>query len=174
MKPKEGGIRPRTKGFTMIELMVVVLIIGLLVAIVIVNINDARKKGRDSRRKQDINTIQTAIEMYANERKAYPSTNASVENIISSSTTGSALISGGYLNTIPSDPAKNPNWTERVGRGRYVYWSPYQPGTGTWDYALLACTENDTSDGDKDASGGTWCTNAFNPNRYYLILGGRR
>jgi len=52
------------KGFTLIELLVVVAIIGLLATIVLVNLNSARIKARDTKRKSDLLAIQIALEMY--------------------------------------------------------------------------------------------------------------
>lgn len=53
------------QGFTLIELLVVIFIIGLLASIVVVSVNAARKKARDARRIADLDTVRTALEMYA-------------------------------------------------------------------------------------------------------------
>lgn len=52
------------KGFTLIELLVVIAIIGLLASIVLVALNSARAKARDSRRMSDLHNVQLALEMY--------------------------------------------------------------------------------------------------------------
>lgn len=62
------------RGFTLIELLVVIFIISLLASIVLVSVNEARKKGRDAKRFADLRTVQTALEMYYNENKHYPIT----------------------------------------------------------------------------------------------------
>lgn len=62
----------KSRGFTLIELLVVISIIGILASIVVVGVNDARKKGRDARRVGDIRQIKSAMELYYNANKKYP------------------------------------------------------------------------------------------------------
>jgi len=52
------------KAFTLIELMVVVVIIGILAGIVMINLESAQSKARDARRKSDLNTIAKAVQIY--------------------------------------------------------------------------------------------------------------
>jgi len=60
------------KGFTIIELLIVIAIIGLLATISIVALNGARQKGRDAKRVGDIRQVQTALELYFNDQNSYP------------------------------------------------------------------------------------------------------
>lgn len=60
------------KGFTLIEMLVVVAIIGLLSSAVIVGLNDARSRARDSRRISDIRQIQNGLEIHYSENQSYP------------------------------------------------------------------------------------------------------
>jgi prepilin-type N-terminal cleavage/methylation domain-containing protein len=53
------------RGFTLIEILVAIAIIGLLSAIIIVSLNNSRKEARDAKRKSEIVQIRTAIQMYA-------------------------------------------------------------------------------------------------------------
>jgi len=64
----------RQQGFTLIELLVVVAIIGIIASAVVVNLTIARSRARDARRKADLKTIQTALEVYLAEKDQYPST----------------------------------------------------------------------------------------------------
>lgn len=62
------------KGFTIIELLIVIAIIGLLATISMVALNGARLKGRDAKRVGDIRQVQTALELYFNDQNSYPVT----------------------------------------------------------------------------------------------------
>ncbi len=62
----------KKEGFTLIEVLVVVAIIGLLSSVAIVGLGGARSKARDSRRIADIQQIQTALELAYDPAKGYP------------------------------------------------------------------------------------------------------
>lgn len=59
-------------GFTIIELLVVIMIIGLLASIIAISVNGSRVKARDARRKADIRQIRIALELYKAEKGYYP------------------------------------------------------------------------------------------------------
>lgn len=59
------------KGFTLIEVIIVVAIIGVLAAVVILNLNSAQAKSRDSRRISDMNTVSKAFQMYFEKNNTY-------------------------------------------------------------------------------------------------------
>jgi len=65
------GIK-KQRGFTLIEVLVVISITGLLASIVLVALKDARGKSRDTKRKSDLHQMQTALELYYNEHNEYP------------------------------------------------------------------------------------------------------
>lgn len=60
------------KGFSLVELLVVIGIIAVLSAILMPNFMGAREKAKDSERIQDLNTMKTALRMYYNDNQAYP------------------------------------------------------------------------------------------------------
>jgi general secretion pathway protein G len=115
-------------GFTLLELLIVIVIIGILALLIIPNISSAPKKARDTQRKTDLRAAQKALEEYFVSNQAYP-TSASATNIttaLSSLSTGSAA----PLKTIPTDP-------KNVSPYEYLYTS-----TDGQTYTLTACLEN--------------------------------
>lgn len=65
--------KTKQNGFTLIELLVVIGVMGALLSFITVSFSNAQKQGRDSRRRQDLVSIQNALEQYyANNNFAYP------------------------------------------------------------------------------------------------------
>ncbi len=62
----------KEKGFTLLELLVVIGIIGLLASIIVINLTSARKRARDTKRIADLRTLQTAMEDYYGKKGKYP------------------------------------------------------------------------------------------------------
>jgi type II secretion system protein G len=114
-------------GFTLLELLIVIVIIGILALLIIPNITSAPKKARDTKRKTDITTIRKGLEEYFVNNNSYPAA-------LTDLTTGTAPI----IATLPTDPKNTSPHT-------YVY----TPGTGNTTYTLNACLEND---GDSSAN----------------------
>lgn len=66
------SLRKRQSGFTIVELLIVIIIIGILATLVIVQFTNQQKKARDTQRKTDINAISSQLEAYYAENGAYP------------------------------------------------------------------------------------------------------
>lgn len=62
----------RKNGFTLIELLVVIFIIGALAGLVLPNFVSSRERARDSKRKQDLFEIKSALRLYYNDNQSYP------------------------------------------------------------------------------------------------------
>jgi prepilin-type N-terminal cleavage/methylation domain-containing protein len=67
-----GGGTTRAKGFTLIEILIVVAIIAILASVVLVGLGPTQKQGRDSRRISDLQGVQNALELYYNHCGWYP------------------------------------------------------------------------------------------------------
>lgn len=61
-----SGLGNRSSGFTLIELLTVISIIGIITTVITVNLGGARKQARDVRRKTDLQTLHSAVELFAN------------------------------------------------------------------------------------------------------------
>jgi general secretion pathway protein G len=91
------------KGFTLVEMMVVIVIIGLLATVVIINVMPATDRAAQTRVKADLDTLSQALDMYRLENMRYPTAQE-----------GLAALQPNYVRRLPNDPWNNP----------YVYVSP--------------------------------------------------
>ena len=66
------SLKKRSEGFTIVELLIVIIIIGILATLVVVQFTNQQKKARDTKRKTDIGAIQTHLEAYYAENGKYP------------------------------------------------------------------------------------------------------
>ena len=108
-------------GFTLLELLIVIVIIGILPLLIIPNITSAPKKARDTKRKTDVTTLRKGLEEYFVNNNTYPAA-------LTDLTTGTAPI----VKTLPTDPKNT---------GNFVY--TYTPANTNTTYTLTACLEND-------------------------------
>lgn len=99
-------MKNKNRGFTLIELMVVMTIIGVLAGFALVAMGGARKAARDARRKADLEQVRSALEMRRADCGDYPGeTLVSGEDIVGSGAAPCQVCcsSTNYM-TIPSDP----------------------------------------------------------------------
>ena len=66
------------QGFTLVELLVVIGIIGILSTMAVVSLNSARGKARDAKRVYDVKQLQTALELYFEDQGSYPITSGTI------------------------------------------------------------------------------------------------
>ncbi|TSC54967.1 MAG: general secretion pathway protein G [Parcubacteria group bacterium LiPW_30] len=130
--------RKSESGFTLVELLVVIAIIGILSSIVLASLNSARAKARDAKRVGDLGSVRTALTLYFDTNKQYP-------------TALSGLVTGGFLAAVPVDPSSTSTPYMYAGLGT---------GSTCDSYHLGATLEgaNDSLASDADASAGTACT----------------
>jgi len=97
------------KGFTLIEMMVVVVIIAILTSIILVNFGNARAKSRDTKRVSDIAQIQLALEQYYDRCQQYPTQAITFTNTVTdlttvNSTCPSGINLGTFMARMPVPP----------------------------------------------------------------------
>ena len=99
-----------TRGFTLIEIMVVVVIMGILAALVVPKLMGRTDDARIIAAKQDIATIMQALKLYKLDNQRYPTTDQGLQALIIKPTIGPAANgwkTGGYLDKLPKDPWGN-------------------------------------------------------------------
>ncbi len=104
-------------GFTLIEIMVVVVILSILAAFVVPKIMDRPEQARILKAKQDIRTLENALRMYKLDNLVYPSTDQGLDALIQEPTTEPVprkWSKEGYIDRLSDDPWGNP----------YIYLQP--------------------------------------------------
>lgn len=100
-----------TRGFTLIEIMVVVVIMGILAALVVPKLMGRADDARIVAAKQDIATVMQALKLYKLDNQRYPTTEQGLQALITKPTVGpeaNGWKTGGYLDKLPKDPWGNP------------------------------------------------------------------
>jgi len=119
-------LRKHLSGFTLIEVMVVVVILGILASIIVPKIMDKPDEARIVKAKQDIRAIQSALEMYKLDNYVYPTTDQGLQALVKKPSTDPAPPHWKqYLDRLPIDPWDRP----------YQYLNPGVHGTvDIWSY----------------------------------------
>ncbi|MEX6724633.1 type II secretion system major pseudopilin GspG [Parapedomonas caeni] len=115
------------EGFTLVEIMVVVAIIGLLTTFVVLNVLPSQDKAMREKARADIATLQQAIEMYRIDNMTFPRTEDGLQALVTPPSTlarPDRYRSGGYIQKLPRDPWGNPyQYTFPGTRGRFDIFS---------------------------------------------------
>jgi len=131
--------REKQRGFTLIEIMVVVVILGVLAALVAPNILGRTGDARITAAKSDINSIGNALDLYKLDNHSYPSTDQGLEALVSKPSGYPEPANwnlDGYLKTQPKDPWGN----------SYQYLSP--GSSGSYDLYSLGADKRDGGEGE--------------------------
>ena len=113
--------RRRVAGFTLIEIMVVVVILGILASLVVPKIMDKPDQARVVKAKQDIRMLHSALDLYKLDHFRYPTTDQGLEAVVQKPTgvpEPPHWKEGGYIDRVPKDPWGQP----------YQFLSPGQHG----------------------------------------------
>jgi len=102
--------RPSEEGFTLVELMVVIVIIGLLATVVLINVLPSQDKAMVTKARADIATLDQAMEMYRLDNFTYPSGGDGLNALVNPPATAQAghYRPGGYIKNLPKDPWGRP------------------------------------------------------------------
>ncbi|MGB2681506.1 MAG: type II secretion system major pseudopilin GspG [Candidatus Competibacter sp.] len=98
----------RQRGFTLIEVMVVVVILSILAAVVVPRIMDNPDKARVVKAKQDIRVIKNQLDLYRLHNFRYPTTEQGLEALVQKPADAQRWQEGGYLDKLPKDPWNKP------------------------------------------------------------------
>jgi general secretion pathway protein G len=118
--------RSEERGFTLVEMMVVLVIIGLLATVVIINVMPATDRAAQTRVKADLSTIEQAVEMYRLENLRYPTTQEGLNALVPN-----------YIRRLPADPWNSP----------YVYVAP-GPNGAPFRIASLGADKSEGGSGE--------------------------
>lgn len=114
--------RPLQTGFTLIEVMVVVVILGILAAIVVPRVMDRPDQARVVKAKQDVRALESALNTYRLDNFHYPSTDQGLQALVEKpggDPPAKNWKSGGYVSRLPKDPWGN----------AYLYLNPGRHGS---------------------------------------------
>lgn len=139
------------KAFTLVELMVVITVIAILMTIAIVSFTRIQKQARDTKRKADVRTLQTALQAYFTEFQAYP-----IMTTPTIATTALTSLAPTYIPSIPTAPLGS--------TGTNVNYMYVSSATG-FTYAL--CTNLETA----TTSGAMWVASTSNAGGYGTVDG---
>jgi general secretion pathway protein G len=117
--------RVRVQGFTLIEVMVVVAILGILATIVMTNVIGKDDQARVTTTRASLSSVANALDLFKLDNHHYPTTDEGLEALVHKPASAKTFPDGGYLPKLPEDPWGHPF--------QYVY-----PGSNGRKYDLYS------------------------------------
>jgi general secretion pathway protein G len=149
MKP-HGKLKTQQQGFSLVEILVVLVIMGLLISVVAPTVLNRADDARIQKAQADFKAIETALKIYRLDNYVYPTTEQGLDALIAPSTLDPEprnFKEGGYLGEMPVDPWGRP----------YLYLSPGENG----EVDLYSLGADGLSGGEgQNADIGNWKTEA--------------
>ncbi len=105
-------------GFTLIEIMVVIMIIGLLALMVVPRLRGVADRAKVTKAQADIQELKQALDRYYLDNGSYPTTDQGLNALITAPTSGSVPTNyeqGGYIEKLPNDPWGTPYFYQSDG-----------------------------------------------------------
>jgi type II secretion system protein G len=165
-------ISQKQRGFTIVELLIVIVVVAILAAITVTAYNGIQQRGRDAQRVSDMNTIVKALEMYKVQTGNYPVANGTNEIAgweVSSKNPHQFLLplkTAGIISGVPVDPVND------TTAGIYYKYYRYSAGsngcdTARGDYYILIVRDAESTANQLSSSPGFQC-----PGRNWSTEGG--
>lgn len=108
MPPRPRKLPQRQRGFSLIEIMVVVVIVGILAALVVPNLMDRPDQARVVAARQDIGSLMQALKLYRLDNGRYPGNEQGLPALLGDKSLAPAGAGRVYLDTLPNDPWGSP------------------------------------------------------------------
>lgn len=105
----------KEKGFTLVEILIVVAIIAILASIVLVGLGPFRSRGRDTRRIADLSQVQNGLELYFTKNGVYPDASDWA------TLTATLKAAGIGVNSVPNDPTPTANYVYGLNSDKNSY-----------------------------------------------------
>jgi len=107
--PKLNFAAPRHRGFTLIELMVVLVIIGVLAALIVPNVLERADEARVTAAHTDVNNLMQALKLYKLDNQRYPSAEQGLQALVTRPSVGAIPPRWkNYVDKLPNDPWGQP------------------------------------------------------------------
>ena len=176
-----GFIKNISRGFTLIEVLVVIAIISVLAGAIAINSADSNKQARDEKRQADLRALQSAIEMYKNKNGVYPAGCNGPDVWSGEKGSGSGYkctdgtddyirdLAPEFIPVLPKDPklnssVANSGYVYMVNLSRTVYklmvMNTVESETVTYSHPLKSCDINSNGNGINEIDTRGWCSYA--------------